>query len=248
MSLPFDLSAGAALYMAVALLVAAFVRGYSGFGFAALVVSAASLVMNPLLVVPMVLLVDAAMSLQQARGIWRDIAWSRVWGLFVGALIGVPVGIWAMTAVGVDAARAMISVYVLAMCGLLMAGFHFAKPVGHLPHLGVGVVSGVANAAAVGGLPVAVFFAAQPVRAAVFRGTLIAYFTLLDLWSIPLMARAGMISRETLLAAVLVLPILIFGIWAGGRHFLRAEPQNFRKMTIWLLVVLAGLGLLKSVV
>lgn len=248
MSLPFDLSTGEGVYMALALLIAAFVRGYSGFGFAALVVSAASLVMNPLLVVPMVLLVDATMSLQQARGIWRDIAWHRVGGLFVGALIGVPIGIWAMSTIGVDAARAVISVYVLVMCGLLMAGWSVTKPMGHAPHFGVGVVSGVANSAAVGGLPVAVFFAAQPVRAAVFRGTLIAYFTLLDLWSIPLMARAGMISRETLLAAVMIMPILIFGIWAGGRHFLRAEPQDFRKLTIWLLVVLAVLGLTKSVI
>ena len=37
MTLPFDMGTGAAAFMAVAVLIAAFVRGYSGFGFSALV-------------------------------------------------------------------------------------------------------------------------------------------------------------------------------------------------------------------
>ena len=47
---------------------------------------------------------------------------------------------------------------------------------------------GQANGAAVGGLPVAAFFAAQTMSAATFRDTLIACFTLLDLWTLPVMA------------------------------------------------------------
>ncbi|MCA3526739.1 MAG: sulfite exporter TauE/SafE family protein, partial [Rhodobacter sp.] len=46
--MPFDLSPAAAGFMAVAFLVAAFVRGYSGFGFSALIVTASALVANPL--------------------------------------------------------------------------------------------------------------------------------------------------------------------------------------------------------
>jgi uncharacterized protein len=248
MTLPFGLSLAAAAYLAVALLVAAFVRGYSGFGFAALVVSSSSLVMNPLVVVPMVMVVDAVMTLQQARGIWADINWRRVAALYGGALVGVPVGIWAISTVGVDTARAVIAVYVLGMCALLLAGWQLRGKVGAAPHVGVGVVSGLANAAAVGGLPVAAFFAAQPLRAAEFRATLIAYFTLLDIWSLVWMRQAGMISRETLVASAFAVPILAFGIWLGGRHFLRSAPENFRRFAVILLAVLAVLGLVKSVV
>jgi uncharacterized protein len=248
MTLPFGLSAWAAIYLGFALLVAAFVRGYSGFGFAALVVSSSSLVMNPLVMVPMVMVVDAVMTLQQARGIWPDINWGRVAALYGGALVGVPLGLWAITSVGVDAARAVIAVYVLGMCALLLAGWQLRGKTGSVPHVGVGLVSGLANAAAVGGLPVAVFFAAQTLRAAEFRATLIAYFTLLDIWSLVLMGRAGLIGREVLTASALAIPILAFGIWAGGRHFLQSEPQNFKRFAVILLAILAGLGLLKSVV
>jgi len=246
MALPFDLSAGQAGYLALVVLLAAFVRGYSGFGFAALVVSSASLITNPMWFVPVVTICDVVMTAQQARGVWREVEWGRVVALFAGALVGVPLGVFTLASIGVDAARAVIALYVLAMCGLLLAGLRFRTSVGRAGHVGVGVISGLANGAAVGGLPVAAFFAAQPVSARAFRATLIAYFTLLDLWSLPLMGQAGLISGDTWLAVAWTLPILVLGIWLGGRHFIRAAPQSFRRFAIWLLVGLACLGLLRS--
>lgn len=246
--MPFDLTPGAALFLAAAVLLAAFVRGYSGFGFAALVVSAAGLVINPVLVVPAVLLCDGLIAVLQARGIRGHVDWRRVGALSAGAAVGVPLGVFALANVGVDMARAFIALYVLAMCAVLMTGWQFLRPVGAGPHVGIGVFSGIANGAAVGGLPVAAFFAAQPIPAAAFRATLIAYFTLLDLWSMPLMWQAGMISVDTLWALGWMLPLVVFGIWLGGRHFLRAAPQDFRRFAIGLLAVMSLAGLAKSVI
>ena len=112
----------------------------------------------------------------------------------------------------------------------------------------MGLISGFANGAAVGGLPVAAFLAAQTVRAQVFRATLVAYLTAIDLVALPLFAWHGLVTRDTLWVFALSLPLLALGLWAGARHFLAASPQDFRRMTIWLLIVLSGLGILKSVV
>jgi hypothetical protein len=43
------------------------------------------------------------------------------------------------------------------------------------------------------------------------------------------------------------LPLIGLGTWAGGRHFLNTDPQDFRKFSILLLAGLALLGLLKTV-
>ena len=59
--MPFDLGFGAVVWMAVACLVAGFVRGYSGFGYSAMVIAASSLVMNPLNMVAVVSTVDNPM-------------------------------------------------------------------------------------------------------------------------------------------------------------------------------------------
>jgi hypothetical protein len=54
----------------VACLVAGFVRGYSGFGFSALLIAASSLVTNPLNFVAVVVILETVMSLQAAKGGW----------------------------------------------------------------------------------------------------------------------------------------------------------------------------------
>jgi uncharacterized membrane protein YfcA len=233
--------------MAVAVLVAAFVRGYSGFGFSALVISASALVTNPLYFVAVVLFCEFIMTFQQWRAVRAGVDWRRVWALMIGAGIGVPLGLWGINLVGVDTARAIIAGYVLFMCGVLMLGWKIKRPQGFAEHVGVGAFAGGANAVGMAGLPVATYFTAQGVSAAVFRGTLVAYFCILDLSSAPLFWWHGMITWDTARTVVLCLPIMALGIWAGGRHFLATDPQDFRKFAIGLLAVLAVMGLLKSV-
>ncbi|MEO5620833.1 MAG: sulfite exporter TauE/SafE family protein, partial [Cypionkella sp.] len=76
--MPFDLGLGACLWMGFAIVVAGFIRGYSGFGFSAMVIAASSLVTNPLHFVAVVVILETAMSLQAAKGIGADIDWRRV--------------------------------------------------------------------------------------------------------------------------------------------------------------------------
>lgn len=245
--IPFGLTGFEAALIAAGMVMAGYVRGFSGFGFAALVMSSAALVTDPFPFVPVVILADVVMTAAQARGIWRHIDWRRVAALFAGALVGVPLGVFVMGAIGLDLGRALLSLFILAMCGLMLAGFRIEnQPIG--PHVGVGLISGVANGAAVGGLPVAVFFTAQGVAPVVFRATVIAYFTALDLWSLPIMWRAGWITQDSFVAAAMGLPFMLLGLWLGARRFIATDPQDFRRFAIGLLAVLAVIGLAKAVI
>jgi uncharacterized protein len=243
---PFDLGLAATLWMAVAILGAAFVRGYSGFGYSALVITSSSLVTSPLNFVAVVVFLEFAMSLQAWRGAAAHIDWRRVGYLVAGAVIGLPLGLWALTAMSEDAARAIIAGYVLVMCGVLLAGWRMQQEVAGPGNLAMGVVSGVANAPGMAGLPVVAFFAAQPMTPQVFRATLIAYFPILDIYSGPVYWHYGLVSWDTLWAALLALPLTVLGNWLGGRHFLGTPPQDFRRMAILLLAGLATLALGKA--
>ncbi len=247
MMLPFDLSPGAAAFMALAFLVAAFVRGYSGFGFSALVVTASTLVTNPLYVVAAVMFCEFLMTFQQWGQVGRDVDWRRVAALMIGGVIGVPLGLWGITQVGVDTGRAIVAAYVLAMCAVLSMGWKITRPQGFGAHARVGTFAGLANAVGMAGLPVATYFTAQGLSAAVFRATLIAYFAILDLFTLPLMWWHGLVTWDTVLVVLASLPIIALGIWLGGRHFLKTDPQDFRRFAIGLLAVLATISLLKSV-
>jgi uncharacterized membrane protein YfcA len=244
--LPFGLGPGAAMFLAFCILGAAFIRGYSGFGFSALVVSASALVTSPLYFVPVVMLLEVAATIGQAPAAWPN-ANKRLLGLMLlGACIMMPLSVWGLASLDVDVLRMVISLWVLAMCALLLNGWSIRRQVGAPGYVAAGLVSGLANGAAVGGLPVALFLAAQNIPAIVFRATLIFYLCAIDLVALPMLGFNGLITRNTWIAALISLPLLGLGVWLGGRRFISASPENFRRMAISLLAFLAVLGLLKS--
>jgi hypothetical protein len=241
-----DLSAAQIVALAAAFFVAAFVRGYSGFGFSALMIACSGLITDPRPFVPVAVLCELTMTLIQARGVWTLIDWRRVLTMLAGAAIAMPFAISFLARIGVDLARLAISATILVFCLILLSGWTIRHRIGPALQAGVGAISGLCNGAAVGGLPVATFLAAQPIPAPVFRATIVAYLTLLDFVGLPLFARAGLVGRHTLVIWALSLPVIAAGISLGGRHFLAASPQSFRRMAIGLLAVLSVLGLIRS--
>lgn len=246
MSLPYDLGLGAALWMAVAILVAGFIRGYSGFGFSAIVIAASGVVTNPLNFVAVVVVLETVMSLQAWQGAGKAVDWRRVWLLLAGAAVGLPLGLWALTGISENAAKTIISGYILIMCVVLLAGWRLKSEVRGKGNLAAGLISGLANAPGMGGLPVAAFFAAQPMQANVFRATMIAYFPLLDVYAAPLYFWAGLVTWDTLWATLWALPLTVIGNWLGGRHFFAADPKEFRRFAVLLLGALAAIGLIRA--
>jgi uncharacterized protein len=109
-------------------------------------------------------------------------------------------------------------------------------------------LSGMCNSAAIGGLPVAAFLSAQPVQAAGFRATMIVYLTALDLITLPLLWLGGLVTWDTVIAALMAFPILGLGVWLGGRRFLAASPTAFRQSAVLLLLMLSALGLIRAMV
>lgn len=233
--------------MGLAIVAFAFVRGYSGFGFSALVITTSALVTNPLHFVAVVVILETVMTLQAWGGVGAAVDWRRVRFLLLGAAVGMPLGLWALTSISADAARGVISGYVLLMCAVLLLGWRLQAEAKGRVNILAGFVSGLANAPGMGGLPLAAFFAAQPMPVSVFRATLVAYFPLLDLMGAPMYFLAGLVSWDTIWASVLALPLVMLGNWLGGHHFLRTDPQDFRRFSILLLATLAAAGLIKAV-
>ena len=79
-----------------AVLTAAVIRGYSGFGFAMVGVTGMSLVMPPALVVPAVLLLEIAASVQLLPKVWKDVSWVSLRCLFIGSVAAVPLGVYLL--------------------------------------------------------------------------------------------------------------------------------------------------------
>jgi uncharacterized membrane protein YfcA len=245
-ALPLGLGPWEAGFVALCVLGAAWVRGYAGFGFSALVIGSAGLVVNPLALLPVVILSEGVMTGAQARVLREGVAWRRVGLMALGAAVAMQGSIGVLARLGEDAARLTVSGIVLAVCLSLLRGGGAARPAGTFGHVGAGVVSGVANGAGVGGLPIAAFLAAQGLDARTFRATLIAYFALLSLAALPALWRAGLLTGGTVAALAWLAPAMAAGLWLGGRSFSVARPEVFRRVTLTLLAGLAVAGIARS--
>ena len=243
----FDLSIEQIAALTIALVGAAYVRGYSGFGFSAIFISAASLITNPLPLIPVVFASEIAMTAFQARGIRGHIDWKRVLTLLAGAAVVLPISVSAILAFGAETARVAVSAIVLVMSLILLSGWTLTRVIGAPGHIGVGAVSGLCNAAGVGGLPVAAFMTAQPMAAATFRATMIVYLTGLDIITLPFLWHGGLVTSETAIAALCAFPLLGVGVWLGSRRFSSTSPSTFRRFAVILLLVLSVLGLIRAI-
>jgi uncharacterized membrane protein YfcA len=241
----FDLGLGQLAALSIALLGAAYVRGYSGFGFSAIFIAFAALLTNPLPLIPVVFACEMLMTVFQARGIRGHVDWRRVIALLLGAAIVLPISVWTILSVGEESVRLTVSLIVLVMSLILLSGWTLTRVIGTPGKMGVGMISGLCNSAGIGGLPVAAFMTAQPMPATRFRATMIVYLTGLDLITMPLLWMGGLVTWDTAIAVTLAFPLLGLGVWLGGRQFLAASPTTFRRFAVMLLLSLSLLGLIR---
>lgn len=243
----FGLSLGQAGFLAVALFGAAVIRGYSGFGFSAIFIACSALITNPVPLIPVVFACEIVMTTVQARGIRPHVDWPRAGMLLAGAALAILPAVAVIARLGEEAARLTVSTLILAVSLLLLSGWRLKRPVGRAGHLAIGMVSGAANGAGVGGLPTAAFLSAQPIPPAVFRATMIVFLTGIDLMTLPVMGAHGLIGQDTVMGAVFAFPVLLLGILAGTHLFRFATPERFRTGVTWLLVALAVMNLTRGV-
>jgi uncharacterized membrane protein YfcA len=218
------------VYAAVCIFGAAVVRGYSGFGFSLLAVISLSLLLPPTQIVPSIFIMEVAASLHLLPGVWRDIHWHALLWLAVGCLVGTPFGVYAL------------AVFVLIAAILLARGYALKALPGRAVTFATGTASGLFNGSfGIGGPPVILFFYSSPAGAAAGRASMIAFFLMTDVTALAWQGWSGLLSVATLWRALFFLPALTAGIWLGNRGFMNADPVDFRRWVLRLIMVLAAL-------
>lgn len=234
------MSPGIIAFSLVCVFLAAVVRGYSGFGFSLLTVTALSLVLPPARIVPSIFMLEIAASIHLLPGIWKDVHWRSILPLLIGCLVGTPVGVWFLANVPAAPMQAALGIVVLIFTILLWLGFALKTMPGMLASVTTGGASGLLNGAfGTGGPPVILFYFASPAGNIAGRASVIAYFLGTDMMALPMLAHQGLLTSDSVLRALMFLPALLAGVWVGSRGFKGADPATFRKGVLALLGLLA---------
>jgi hypothetical protein len=229
--------------------VAAFIRGYTGFGSSLLWVPSLSLVLPPVAVVPVTFMLELAVSLHLLPSIRHDVHWASLRWIWLGAAVGVPLGLAAIVSLPADMTRGAVAVTVIVAALLLWRGRLLGGTLSWRGTASVGLVAGLlTGGVGIPGPPVFLYYLSAPLAHRTSRASIIAY--LLGLAPVAcLFAYAnGMLDGTAVLRAALLLPVVLAGSWLGAHAFHRADPEKARRWTLILLLAIGAALLLRVVI
>ena len=224
----------------VIILIAASVRGYSGFGFALIGVAGLSIISAPDVAIPTVLVLEIIVGLLLLPPVWREISWRPVLMLLAGAMVLTPIGALFLIHVPTDVARIGIALAISAAALLLLFTAKPRSSQSTSSTITTGAVAGLLNGAfGISGPPIVLFFMSGDRAAGVSRASMMACFLVLDVIAVTSFAIGGLVDRSVLITVLLCLPVLALGSWLGHRAFHGSNTDRFRTRVLWLLLALA---------
>jgi uncharacterized membrane protein YfcA len=226
---------------------ASLLRGFTGFGFGLAAVPLLSLALPPAQVVPLVVTLQVIVGLGGIRDAWRPCDWHTVRLLMPGLVLGVPIGLLILTALPANTVRLAIGLIIAFSVVLLHRGVRLPPQPSRLLTAAVGLIAGtISGLASMGGPPVIVYLMAVGHSAIRMRATAIIYFMLTGFVTMAPMLIRGLITRDTLMATLVSLPVLFGGSWLGTRAFHRANPKWHRQTALVTLSMLAVMLIVRA--
>jgi uncharacterized membrane protein YfcA len=211
--------------------IAALVRGFTGFGAALIFVPVASATYGPTVAAPTVLLVDFILTLPFFFGATRQCRWPTVLPAVLAAMVLSPLGAWALAVGDSTALRWAISATILLLVALMASGWRYRSEPAVPVSAAVGAVAGfLSGFAQISGPPVIALWVSGPLPAATVRANMFVFFTLITVASFTAYLVSGLFTAEVILLVLAVAPAYALALFAGSHIFGRTAGAGYRPL------------------
>lgn len=235
---------GIAILAAATVLVAGLMRGFAGFGSAILMAPVLAILMGPVHMVPLVACLELPMGAMLFAGVRKDVDWRFVGPLSVVAMMAMPLGVWLLLSLDPGTLTKSVSLIVLLFVAVLASGWRYRGPRPLPLTLAIGTVSGAMMATtSVGGPPVLLYMLAAEIPAPTVRANIVTYYLITGFVLIALVMTVSPAGLAPLTDAVLLLPIILLGSWAGSRLAGKASDRLYRWIAYGFLTAAGLIGL-----
>ncbi|MHA1154284.1 MAG: sulfite exporter TauE/SafE family protein [Alphaproteobacteria bacterium] len=224
-------------------LVAGFVSGLAGFGTGLVALGFWLHAVEPLLAAPLVVICSVVGQLQATATLRRGIQLARLWPFLAGGLLGVPLGVAVLGAVGSSAEvasfRAGVGVFLIVYAGVMLA--LRTLPViawgGRAADSAVGLLGGIMGGIAglSGPLPT-LWCGLRGWSKDAQRGVYQPYNLVVRGFALAVYAVQGVVTARVLELALICLPMTLIGVWLGLRSYGHLDDRQFRALVLWLLL------------
>jgi uncharacterized membrane protein YfcA len=247
METSLDTTVFVAIFLA-ATFAASLVAGLAGFAFGLVAAAVWLYILTPLQTAALIVWFGLIV---QGYAVWKlrsAINWQRFLPMIIGAAVGVPLGVFALSTaspralrIGVGAVLVLYSLYSLLRPAI--------KPItagGAVADTAVGVVNGaLGGATGFAGIVATIWCQLRgwpkDQQRAVFQPVGVSTFAMSAAW----LGGQGSMSRDILWLFALGLPALLLGTWAGMKLYGKLDEDQFRKVVLVLLIVSGAVLLIR---
>jgi uncharacterized membrane protein YfcA len=228
-----------ALVLAIVCL-AVLVRNIWGFGDGMLALPLLTLVIGLDQAAPLMAMLSAVISVQLLHEQPQLVDKPGIARLVVGALFGVPLGLYLLVGLPVVWAHGVLGVLLTAFATWSLTGRRSVRLQGWWLDIAFGMLAGATSAAFdIAGPPMLIYAAARGWSPDELRVNLQAVFLPLSLLTLGGHFIAGLWTREVMTFAAMALPIVLLGIFLGPR--LRTRLEQTGEWIIYLLILALGI-------
>jgi len=237
------------LIFAAAALMIGMGKGGLGVAFAALATPLMALVLPVGKALAVVLVIQMTADVFAVGAHWRRWDTKLAALLIPGALAGVVVGTFFITAVSPQALRTTLAVVILLFTAYKLFERSFLRGVVYRPRPWhsplAGGISGFTSAVANnGGPPVTIYLLMHNLQPRTFIATTAIFFLILNYIKLPFYLYAGLFDWTLLRSALPLLVLAPIGVWIGKAFVLRVNKEVYERVILLFLVISALLVLL----
>ncbi|EKS29854.1 MAG: sulfite exporter TauE/SafE family protein [Afipia felis] len=225
----------------LAVTVASFVRGLTGFGFAIVATPLLALVYPPAVAVPIATLLQIPSGLPTVLRDWDDTNFRAAAIAWIGGMPALIPGVFFLGVLPADVMRLIVGGVVVFSTVALALGRKLNRDPKSYELVGAGALSGLMQGAvAMAGPPIILLILSSSWTAARCRATLSFIFLLLGTASLVFGTIHGIVNRESLMIAAVTVPGLLLGQMVGTHFFVRIDAKRYRAVST-VCVAMAGL-------
>lgn len=242
-----NISPDIVIFVLVISLLAGLIRGFAGFALSAITMASLSSVIPPVDLVPICFFLEIVASIFMFRGGMKNADMSVVWGLVIGNIIGVPIGLLILTQLDIEVSKIVALVVILSLASLIFmqvkAQFLATKPGLYISGVTAGAATGVA---AVGGMVVALYVLARDRPAAQMRASLVMFLLLSEVGTGAFLFFFDLFTLDSIKRVLIMMPLISGGILIGSLFFNPSLAKYYKPVCLMILIAICALNLIKQ--
>ena len=225
---------------------AGLIRGFSGFGLSAFVMSLALTIIPPIELIPVCWWMEFVASVFMIRNGWKDSDKKISIILWLGAVFGLPIGIALTTILDFQTSKIVALFLILILALILLRNFKIQFLSTSVGTISSGVFAGVATGlASIGGMIVAIYVLASQNSARRVRASIVLYILLNSVTTFIFLILFDVMDHKAFVRGVLLAVPSSIGVVLGSILFMQKLEKYYRPFSLGLLISFSLVGLIR---